>query len=79
MALMYMPKLEQKSIEQYFQEFKVPEADKEKILSRVTNIVYDRNMLVVEYEAEADEYRQKQIETEVAELEQKIAEIIRGK
>ncbi|MFH1173354.1 MAG: hypothetical protein V1692_02395 [bacterium] len=74
-----MPKLEQKSIEQYFQEFKVGEATKEKLLPKITGIVYDRNMLAVKYEAEKDPYRKQQLATEIEELEQKIAKAIKEK
>jgi len=70
-------KLEQKSIEQYFQQFKVKEQAKEKVLPKITDIVYDRNMLVVKHEAESDAYRKKQLETEITELEQKIAALVK--
>jgi len=73
-----MAKLEQKSIEQYFQEFKVSEKVKEKLLLKITNIIYERNMLVVKQEAETDAYKKKQLAREVNELETKIGEIIKA-
>lgn len=55
------------------------EAKKEKLLPRITDIVYDRNMLVVKYEEEKDQYRRDQLLAEVGELEEKIAKIIKEK
>ncbi len=73
-----MAKLEQKTIEQYFNEFKITsEKAKERILLKITDVVYDRNRHVTQYEAEQDEYRKKQLETGINELEQKIVEIIK--
>lgn len=73
-----MPKFEQKTIEQYFQEFNIADEQvKEKILPQITTLLYDRNRHVVEYEAEQDEYRRKQLETSVTELEEKIVKAIK--
>ncbi len=73
-----MAKLEQKTIEQYFQEFGIiDEAVKEKILLKITDLVYDRNRHVVEYESAPDDYRCQQLASEVQELEDKIAGIIK--
>lgn len=73
-----MAKLEQKTIEQYLNEFNVTdEQAKERILLKITDLVYDRNRYVVECEAAPDEYRKKQLETGVNELDQKIIEIIK--
>lgn len=71
-----MPKLEQKSIEQYFKEHNIKDPElKMKILPAVTNIIYDRNMLVVNYEKEADDYKKKQIVTDLEETDKKIGDI----
>lgn len=73
-----MPKLEQKSIEQYFDEFKIKDPDKKmKILPEVTRVIYDRNMLAVEHEKEEDNYKKKQILNDLAELDQKIEQIFK--
>lgn len=75
---LFMDKLEQKTIEQYFQEFQVvDEAAKEKILLRITDLVYDRNRHAVEHESATDEYRKQQLANGVKELEDKIVEIIK--
>lgn len=68
-------KPEQKTIEQFFDKYGVQKPDdKAKILPMVTDIIYDYNMHVVEWEKETDDYRKKQIETEMKELEDKIDE-----
>ena len=47
----------QKSLEQYFAEHGVTDADaKAKLLPLITDLIYDRNMHVVELEKEEDEY-----------------------
>lgn len=70
-----MEKLEQKTIEFFFQEFKVKDPElKAKLLPEVTDIIYDYNNLIVQREKEADEYRQQQMLSEIQELEQKIKE-----
>lgn len=71
-----MPKLEQKSIEQYFSEYKIVDPDeKMKILPMVTRVIYDRNMMVVEYEKEEDDYKKKQLLTDIEETDKKIGDI----
>ncbi|EKD47197.1 MAG: hypothetical protein ACD_66C00177G0004 [uncultured bacterium] len=63
----------QKSLEQYFAEYGVTDADKKaKLLPLITDLIYDRNMHVVNLETEADEYRKHQIEEGIAELEDEI-------
>ncbi|MFH1226123.1 MAG: hypothetical protein V1684_02490 [bacterium] len=73
-----MDKLEQRTIEQYFQEFQITDqAVKEKILLRITDLVYDRNRHVIEHESATDDYRRQQLANGVKELEDKIVEIIK--
>ncbi len=71
-------KIEQRSIEQYFDEYNVSDPDKKaKILPEITDIIYDRNMLAVEFnkdELDGDDYRKNQIFTDIEELEEKIKE-----
>lgn len=63
----------QKSLEQYFEEHGVTDADaKAKLLPLITDLIYDRNMHVVELEKAEDEYKQKQIQEGIAELEDSI-------
>lgn len=71
-----MSKLEQKSIEQYFDEYKISDPDeKMKILPMVTRVIYDRNMMVVECEQEEDDYKKKQILADIEETDKKIGDI----
>jgi len=71
-----MSKLEQKSIEQYFDEYKIKDPDeKMKVLPIVTRVIYDRNMMVVEYEKQEDDYKKKQILVDIEETDKKIGEI----
>lgn len=70
-----MPALTQKTIEQFFGEYSVTDPDiKVKILPTVTDIIYDYNMHVINYEKEKDEYKKKQILTGIKEVEAKIKE-----
>lgn len=63
----------QKTLEQYFVEFGVTDADKKaKLLPLITDLIYDRNMHVINLEAEADEYKKHQIQEGIAELEDEI-------
>lgn len=63
----------QKSLEQYFTEYGVTDADKKaKLLPLITDLIYDRNMHVVNLEAESDEYKKHQIQEGIAELEDEI-------
>ncbi len=61
----------QKSLEQYFEEFGVKDADaKAKLLPLITDLIYDRNMHVVGLEKfKDDEYKHKQLEEGIADLE----------
>lgn len=71
-----MPEFEQKTIEHFFESHHVTDQSlKEKLLSEVTDVIYDYNMLVVQYEKETDEYRKKQIRTDIEETRAKIDEI----
>lgn len=70
-----LEKMEQKSIEQYFEEHAVSNPDlKAKILPEITNVIYERNMLIVKFNEEKDDYKKKQIFTDVEELEEKLNE-----
>lgn len=65
---------EQKSLEQYFTEHNITDADaKAKLLPLITDLIYDRNMHVVGLEKfKDDEYKLKQLEEGIAELEDSI-------
>jgi len=72
---MEIPK--QKPIEQYFADFSIADPDaKVKLLPEITEIIYDRNVYVVEAEKEAEEYKKNQILNDVTEMDNKIKEII---
>ncbi len=71
-----MPEFEQRTIEYFFAKYGVTDqALKEKLLTAVTDIIYDYNMLVVQYEKETDEYRKKQLLTDLQETQVKIDEV----
>ncbi len=71
-----MAKYTQKTIEKFFDEYKVKKADdKAKMLPVLTNVIYDYNIAVVKYEQEEDDFKKKQLETEIAEISDKIKEI----
>ncbi len=68
-----MSEFSQKTIESFFQENGVVDADKKaKLLPLLTDVIYEYNMRVVDYEKEVDDYRKKQIKEEIAEIEEKI-------
>lgn len=46
--------IQQKSVESYFIELKVPEDKKEKVLMAITDMVYSRNQRIIELEKESD-------------------------
>jgi ribulose bisphosphate carboxylase small subunit len=70
--------MEQKSLEQYFQEHGITDSDtKVKILNEITDLVYDRNMHVVRLEKIDDEYVKKQTLEGIKELEDKIERIFK--
>lgn len=70
--------MEQKNLEQYFQEYRVIDPDlKIKILPEITDIIYDRNMHAVHYEEVTDEYKKKQILDGIEELEDKIERVFK--
>ena len=74
-----MAKYEQQTIEAFFKKYKVSSPDKKaKLLPEVTDIIYEYNMLVVKYEAESDAYKKKQLENDIQEVEQKIADTLKG-
>ncbi|MFA5106726.1 MAG: hypothetical protein WC497_00170 [Patescibacteria group bacterium] len=74
--------LTQKTIEQFFQENNVPEDKREKVLMAVTNLVYERNMHVIDWE-KADGEEKAKLEVLIADKEktinQKVADILNGK
>jgi len=73
-----MGTLTQKSIEQYFAQYNITDPDqKAKLLQEITEIIYDRNIYVVQIEKEDDEYKKKQLLTDVQEMDKKIDEIIK--
>ena len=73
-----MSKYEQKTIEYFLKKHKITNPEKKvKILPEITNVIYDYNMLIVKHEKEKDAYKRKQIETDIKELEDKIAEIFK--
>jgi len=73
-----MAQLGQKTIEYFFDHYKIKDPDKKaKILPEVTDIIYDYNMLIVKLEKESDEYRKKQILNDITELEATIDEIFK--
>jgi len=75
-----MAKITQKTIEQFFDQFGVKSPDKKaKLLPILTDVIYEYNMDVVSYEKEKDEYRRKQILTEIKENEERIKEIVEEK
>lgn len=63
----------QKTLEQYFAEFGISDTQvKTRLLPFVTDLIYDRNMHVVKLDEETDEYKRKQIEDGIGELEAEI-------
>ncbi len=75
---MSVKKIEQKSIESFFQDYGVVNPDlKVKILPEITDLIYDYNLHVRELEKINDEYKQQQILTDIKEIEAKIISIIK--
>jgi len=73
-----MAQLKQKSIEQYFADYNISDPDqKAKILPEITQLIYDRNVYVVQAEKEDDEYKRQQIVNDAIELDKTINEIIK--
>lgn len=69
--------ISQKTITMYFEEFKISDQSvKESLLTKITDLIYDRNNLVVQLEKEQDEYKKEQMTRDVSELESKIKEKI---
>ncbi len=64
---------EQHSIEHFFKKYGVTDPDqKAQLLTLVTDIIYDRNMHVVNLEKEQDETKRRQILIGIEELESKL-------
>ncbi|MDD5342589.1 MAG: hypothetical protein PHH01_03985 [Patescibacteria group bacterium] len=78
-----MANFTQKTIEQFFQEYSVPEDKREKVLMSVTPLVYDRNQHVIKWEKAGEEEEKKKIEILIVEkdkaIKQKITDILGGK
>jgi len=67
----------QKTLEMFFEENRVIDQEKKAhLLSLITPLVYNYNMDVVKLEQEQDPYKQKQLQTSLLELEEKIKEIM---
>ncbi len=67
----------QKSIEMFFEECQIEDPDKKaRLLPLITPLVYNYNMNVVKLEQEQDPYKQKQLQTSLTELAEKIKEIM---
>ncbi|MFA5129569.1 MAG: hypothetical protein WC477_01470 [Patescibacteria group bacterium] len=71
---------EQRTIEAFFQEYGVNDADtKAKLLPLLTPIIYNYNQHVIEIEKETDEYKKKQIIRGLDEIGEKIKKIMTSK
>ena len=71
-------KISQKTIEYFLEQHQISNPDqKTKVLPSITDIIYEYNMNVVEYEKEEDEYKKKKIAEELKETESKISETIK--
>lgn len=74
-----MPTYEQRTIEAFFQEFGVTDADlKARLLPLLTHVIYGYNKNVIEFEKEQDDYRKKQLERSLDEIVSKIKQIIQS-
>lgn len=68
--------MEQKSLEQYFQEYGINDPDvKVQILDEITDVVYDRNQHVIRLDKIDDDYVKKQTLEGIKELDDKIKRI----
>lgn len=68
-----MSEYTQKSIEHFFQKHGVSDPDRKmKLLPKVTDTVYDYNMLIVELENAKDDHARELIVAEIKELEDKL-------
>lgn len=75
-----MAQYSQRTIEYFFKKYKVSNPDKKaKLLGEITDLIYDYNMLIVRYEKEGDEYKKKQLERDIKEIEDKIEAIFKQK
>jgi len=69
--------LQQKSVEAYFKELKVPKGKKEKVLMAITDMVYSRNQRIIELQKEKDSEQRKIISKIIDEKEVLIKERIK--
>jgi hypothetical protein len=68
----------QRTIENFFEEFKVTDPDmKTKLLALLTHIIYGYNQAVIKLESEQDPYRREQMIREIGEIHDKIDRTIR--
>lgn len=69
--------IKQKTIEYFFKKHKIDsQSIRVGLLSQVTELVYEYNIGVVRYDQETDEYKKKQIESDVKYAEERIAKIL---
>lgn len=67
---------EQHTIEYYFKQYGITDPDhKAKLLPLVTDVIYDRNMHVVNLEKEQDEAKRSQIVVGIEELEARLEKL----
>ena len=68
----------QRTIEFFFKKHKVNEQKlKVILLPRVTDLVYEYNVVIVKYGQVEDEYKKKQLQVDIEYIEEKIAKIIK--
>jgi hypothetical protein len=74
-----MSEYSQKTIEYFFKKYNVKNDNlKAKLLTEITDIIYDYNMHIVKYEKEPDDYKRNQIAAGIKELENKIDDIFKN-
>lgn len=72
-----MPTFEQRTIESFFQEYGVENADlKARLLPILTPVIYAYNQNVIDFEKETDEYRKNQVQRGIEEMAAKIKYVI---
>ncbi len=77
-AVQSPPAFEQRTIESFFDEFKVTDPDmKTKLLALLTHIIYGYNQEIVKLEQEQDPYRREQMTREIGEIHDKIDRTIK--
>jgi hypothetical protein len=72
-----MDTIAQKTIEYFFKKNEVNSQElKVKVLPQITDLVYEYNMAVVNYEGQSDVYRQAQIKKDIGYIEDKINHLL---